>query len=246
MNNARLAHRPHALDIGPFQVESLRRDTLLQRMQGHLARREWAALFFANTNLVVQCAPFAPRFDDPALTLVNDGVGMDLAALARHRRRFTENLNGTDFVPLLLREAGRPLRVFLYGARPAVVVEAARVITHEHGGHTIVGCQSGYHDASLDVAALVREARPDLVLVALGNPLQERWILDHRDGLPGCLCIGVGALFDFMAGHATRAPGWVRRSRLEWLFRMAREPRRLWRRYTLDALKFFRISLARA
>jgi beta-1,4-glucosyltransferase len=104
-----------------------------------------------------------------------------------------------------------------------------------------VGALSGYGIDDAAVCQRIRDARPDVVLVALGNPLQERWILDHAKELPPALYVGVGALFDFLADRAVRAPIWVRKLRLEWLFRLMQEPGRLWKRYTVDVFRFFRI-----
>ena len=84
----------------------------------------------------------------------------------------------------------------------------------------------------------------DVVLVAFGNPAQETWILEHCDACDAPLMFGVGALLDFLSGNARRAPPWVRRLHLEWLYRLACEPRRLLRRYTWDLARFFRICLA--
>jgi beta-1,4-glucosyltransferase len=130
--------------------------------------------------------------------------------------------------------------VFLFGARPEVVQDASQAIEHRLG-QEVVGACSGYGADDNEVCAQIRAAQPDVVLVALGNPLQERWILDHAAKMPPALYVGVGALFDFLAQRAVRAPMWVRRLRLEWLFRLSREPGRLWKRYTVDAFRFFRI-----
>jgi beta-1,4-glucosyltransferase len=78
-----------------------------------------------------------------------------------------------------------------------------------------------------------------VVLVALGNPVQEEWILNHRQALDASILIGVGALFDFWAGDKPRAPRAIQKMRLEWLYRLALEPRRLLRRYSVDLLVFF-------
>jgi beta-1,4-glucosyltransferase len=234
---------PVTLRMGPFNVRSVVSQALLDDMHGRLARQEFAALFFANTNFVVNCAGFAQRLDDPRITIVNDGIGMDIAARLKHGVRFAENLNGTDFIPRLLRESPKPLRVFLYGGRPESVTEAARVI-EQRMSQTVVGRCAGYGTRSDDVCAQIREARPDVVLVALGNPLQERWILDNEAQLPPALYAGVGALFDFLSQRASRAPQWVRSMRLEWFYRLCAEPRRLWKRYSIDVLRFFRICLS--
>jgi beta-1,4-glucosyltransferase len=228
------------LEIGPFRVKSFGAQALMSQIYRRLALGRHTELFFANTNFVVTCKDFASRFDDPGITLVNDGIGMDLAARLVHGQRFQENLNGTDFIPELLRSSPLPLRVFLFGARPEVVQAASRAIERRFG-QEVVGICSGYGVDDEAVCARIRAARADVVLVALGNPLQERWILDHAKDMPPALYVGVGALFDFLAQRAVRAPGWVRRLRLEWLFRLTQEPGRLWKRYTIDAVRFFHI-----
>lgn len=231
---------PQTLRIGPFRVKSFGAQALSSQIYRQLALGRRTELFFANTNFVVTCKDFASRFNDPSITVVNDGIGMDLAARLMHGRRFQENLNGTDFIPRLLRGSPLPLRVFLFGARPEVVREASRAVEGRFG-QEVVGALSGYEIDDATVCERIRAAKPDVVLVALGNPLQERWILDHAQALPPALYVGVGALFDFLADRAVRAPTWMRKVRLEWLFRLAQEPRRLWKRYTIDAVKFFRI-----
>ncbi|HEY0820069.1 MAG TPA: WecB/TagA/CpsF family glycosyltransferase [Rhizobacter sp.] len=235
---------PQTLRIGPFRVKSFESQALASQLYRQLALGRRTELFFANTNFVVTCQDFANRFnDDPSITVVNDGIGMDLAAKLMHGKRFRENLNGTDFIPRLLGGSPLPLRIFLFGARPEVVREASRTVERRFG-HEVVGAMSGYGVEDELVCERIRTARPDVVLVALGNPLQERWILDHAKVLPPALYVGVGALFDFLAERAVRAPVWVRKLRLEWLFRLTQEPKRLWKRYTVDAFRFFRICRA--
>jgi N-acetylglucosaminyldiphosphoundecaprenol N-acetyl-beta-D-mannosaminyltransferase len=84
-----------------------------------------------------------------------------------------------------------------------------------------------------------------LLFVSLGCPKQEFWMAAHRDRLP-CVMLGVGAAFDYHAGTLSRAPAWMRRCGLEWLYRLLHEPRRLWRRYTLTNSVFLAKSLAEA
>ena len=91
--------------------------------------------------------------------------------------------------------------------------------------------------------ARVREARPDLLLVAFGAPKQEIWIHRHRAELGSAVAVGVGASLDFVAGTIPRAPRWVSRAGLEWLYRLVREPRRLWRRYLVEDPAFAGILL---
>jgi len=223
--------------IAGFPVLHTSAPELSARVLAALARGEQTLLFFANTNFIVQCAALRRQMHGPDVLIANDGIGMELAARLFHRRRFIDNLNGTDFIPPLLAEAKR--RVFLLGARPGVAdLAAARLV--EHYGVAVAGVRDGYAGTA-DPERLVGEINAsgaEIVLVAFGNPLQEQWILRHRDRLDARLLVGVGALFDFLSGEKSRAPALVRRLRLEWLYRLGLEPRRLARRYTLDIVRF--------
>jgi exopolysaccharide biosynthesis WecB/TagA/CpsF family protein len=112
----------------------------------------------------------------------------------------------------------------------------------------VVGSHHGYfnHEGEREVIRAIRKAAPVILLVGFGNPLQEQWIVRHQAELKVPFCIGVGAFIDFASGRARRVPGWARAARLEWLFRLIMEPRRLWRRYTLGNAQFlWRIFRAR-
>ncbi|MCC6919906.1 MAG: WecB/TagA/CpsF family glycosyltransferase [Alphaproteobacteria bacterium] len=219
-------------------------------IEARLARGERIKLAFLNahtSNLAAADDGFRTLLGD--FTVLNDGVGVDLASRVLHGERFPENLNGTDFTPRLLAESKRPLRLFLLGARPGVADEAAAALLRLAPQHTIAGTRHGYFAPSeaTAVAAEIAAAKPDVLLVALGNPGQERFIQAQFDRLGVPLAIGVGALFDFLAGRVSRAPGWVRGLRAEWLYRLWREPKRLWRRYVLGNFKFIsRLLWARA
>ena len=86
------------------------------------------------------------------------------------------------------------------------------------------------------VVERIRTSGAQMVFVGIGSPKQERWMADHRDKLPGVVMLSVGAAFDFHAGRVRQAPAWMRRSGLEWFFRLLMEPRRLWKRYILTQL----------
>ncbi len=165
-----------------------------------------------------------------ASLVLRDGVGVELAALAAGQR-LTSNFVGTDFVPYLLEHLAQPqVRAFLYGAAPGVAMQAGNALRDRCPAIQIAGVMHGYTDGAA-VVGHVRTARPDVLLVALGNPLQEQWIAAHLCELNARVAIGVGGLFDYLAGGVWRAPQWVRRLRGEWVFRLCVEPRRLWRRY---------------
>jgi beta-1,4-glucosyltransferase len=226
-----------SVELAGFSILPIARGPLAAYLLERVRVKEKTNLFFANTNLMVQCAGISQRFRHPDSLMVNDGIGLSIAAKIFRNRSFPENLNGTDFVPFLLKQADRPLRVFLYGATSTSNKKAAESVSGM--GHLVVGAIDGYQIISTEeLVSGMAATQPDVVLVALGNPRQEMWVLDHADTLPPALFIGVGALFDFLAGTVPRAPQWVQSMRLEWLFRLSREPRRLWKRYTLDIFRF--------
>jgi N-acetylglucosaminyldiphosphoundecaprenol N-acetyl-beta-D-mannosaminyltransferase len=146
------------------------------------------------------------------------------------------NLNGTDLVPQLCAEAAqRRLTVFLLGGLPGVAEQAAARLEVLAPTVRIVGIRHGFFEPAEEPALLdqINAARPDLLLVALGVPRQECWIAEHWEALDVGAALAVGALFDFLARRFKRAPRWMRRLGLEWVFRFLQEPRRLAKRYVL-------------
>jgi alpha-1,3-mannosyltransferase len=165
--------------------------------------------------------------------LLNDGIGLDLVSLIKYGERFGFNLNGTDFTPFYLKSTRHTYRIFLLGGRPGIAERAAAALKKIAPQHDYVGERDGYFsDAeNAEVVADIKARRANLVIVALGNPQQEIWIANNIDKVGASLAIGVGALFDFLADAIPRAPLWMRRAKLEWLYRLSLEPKRLWKRY---------------
>lgn len=160
-------------------------------------------------------------------------------------RPLKDKVSGSDlFIELCGRAAAEGLRVFLLGGGPGVAAKAAQALQARHPGLGIVGTHSpivGHGGTGPDddsVIAMVRQARPHLLFVGLGAPKQELWMARYRRRLGVPVCIGVGASFDFAAGTQTRAPRWMQHAGFEWLWRLAHEPRRLWKRYLVDDLPF--------
>jgi exopolysaccharide biosynthesis WecB/TagA/CpsF family protein len=162
-----------------------------------------------------------------------DGIGIDMAAKMIDGEAFAANLNGTDFVPALLTYIETPRRIGLLGAKPGVLAGAIASFRKHTPWHQFIPIADGYFDADELPVILQRlkEAEIDILLVAMGTPLQEKWIEQHINQDHARLVFGVGALFDFVSGTVARAPMWMRKMRCEWLYRLTREPTRLWRRY---------------
>lgn len=171
--------------------------------------------------------------------LLNDGSGINLANRVMYGQPFPENLNGTDFTPYFLDHCKHPLRIFLLGAAPAVLKRTVRYFDRRWPKHRIVGFQHGFFPEKDEekVFLKIKESNPSLVLVAMGNGLQEHWVEKLVPDV-ALSAWGVGALFDFLCGEVTRAPAWMRGLGIEWTYRLLQEPGRMWRRYLMGNPKF--------
>jgi alpha-1,3-mannosyltransferase len=228
------------IDILGIAVQSGDPAAVKEHIDDRIAEMMPSRIAFLNANLSNHAAR------DPELhkhlrsfLVLNDGVGIDLARQVIHGSKFCNNLNGTDFLPYLLDTTRHNLRLYLIGAQDRVIQKAADVITQRWPRHQVVGFHHGYfdHQDEPSILSAVREARPDVLLVAMGNPHQEIWIAQNVPDLCSC-AFGIGAWFDFLTGSVPRAPSWVRRARLEWIYRITREPRRLFGRYLVGGMTF--------
>ncbi len=203
-----------------------------------------SARFIAHANVhTVNLAVADPDYRavlDRAALVLNDGKGVMLAARLLGTR-FPADLNGNFFGPLLLRHAAkRGWPVFFFGAKPGVAERAAGRVVDELPDLQIAGVRHGYFSAGEGdlVAREIRATGAGLVMAGLGNPMQERWLDRHLETTGARLGIGVGAFFDFQAGEVQRAPLWMNRMGLEWVHRLAKEPKRMWRRYLVGNPQF--------
>jgi N-acetylglucosaminyldiphosphoundecaprenol N-acetyl-beta-D-mannosaminyltransferase len=164
-----------------------------------------------------------------------DGIGIVLAAkiLGFSLR---ERVTGIDLVWKLARVAGNNgYRIFFLGAADGVAERAAMILRNENPGLLVAGTYSGTPNPEDEdaICAVIKDAAPDILLVAYGPPKQDLWIARTKERLQVPLSIGVGGTFDFIAGILPRAPFWVRKLGLEWLFRLLRQPKRWKRQLTL-------------
>ncbi len=152
-------------------------------------------------------------------------------------------VTGSDMVPALAELCARNgFSVFLLGARSGVAARTGEILSQRFPGLKIAGTYSPPPAPLLEmdpaIVEQVRTAKPDLLLVAFGTPKQEKWIKMHLFNLQVPLSIGIGASFDFIVGEQKRAPLWMQKYGLEWLYRLSNEPQRLWKRYVLDMFYF--------
>jgi N-acetylglucosaminyldiphosphoundecaprenol N-acetyl-beta-D-mannosaminyltransferase len=183
--------------------------------------------------------------DDPALRAAVLGAdftvpdGQPLVwALKALGHDVGDRVYGPDLMDRACARAARTgLRFYLYGGRnQGALAQLARVLRLRYPGLRIVGGHAPPFRELTDpeeaaIAADIRRSGADVVWVGIGVPKQEKWMARMRRHLATPVFVGVGAAFDFHAGLIPQAPGWMQRAGLEWLFRLAHEPRRLWRRY---------------
>lgn len=175
-----------------------------------------------------------------------DGFGLLLVARWRGTP-FRGRVTGVELVARLAGAAAeRGWSLFLLGAAPGVAERAAAVLRRANPALRVAGCHAGspHPEDAPRIRALIAAARPDVLLVAYGHPAQELWIAANQPSLRVPVAIGVGGAFDYLAGVVPRAPSWMRRLGLEWLYRLARQPWR-WRRI-LVAVPLFLWAALRA
>jgi N-acetylglucosaminyldiphosphoundecaprenol N-acetyl-beta-D-mannosaminyltransferase len=188
---------------------------------------------------------------DPALRDIHNCAGlvtpdgMPLVWLSRLRGyRHVERVYGPDLMlACCAASVSKGYRHFLYGAGPGVAEHLGEGLQKQFPGLTVAGtCSPPFVEPTpaeeRGVVEQINSANPDIVWVGLSTPKQERWMARHVGSLCAPVLIGVGAAFDFNAGLKRQAPRWMQRAGLEWLFRLATEPRRLWRRYLTNNPRF--------
>lgn len=230
----------HERMIGALRIEVTSSEAAIARILAAVDAGEKLLVTFGNAhsaNLARKDDRFAAILRD--FLVLNDGIGVDLASKALFGSKFPDNLNGTDFTPALLAAAKGPLPVYLIGSAPGVAEAAATAIMKRLPHVRVAGLHHGFFENE-DEAGIARDIRASgarLVLAAMGQPRQEQWAKRNIDDLD-CPVLCVGALLDFLAERVPRAPGPIRRLRLEWAYRLVQEPRRLAGRYLVGNATF--------
>ena len=235
--------------FGTVLVDAVRLDDALLRIEQLVDSRKGGVVFTPNVDHVV-VAERDPRLraayarcdlslpDGQPLVWTSGLLGL----------RLPEKVSGSDVLrPLFALAARRKYRVYLLGAAPGVAEQAARKLQNEFGLE-VCGTDAphiGFLPEADEAAVVerVRHARPDLLLAFLGTPKAEVFLDRIRDRVRPAVGMSLGASLDFYVGHRRRAPRWMQRSGLEWLFRLLQEPGRLARRYLVDDVYFLVILL---
>jgi N-acetylglucosaminyldiphosphoundecaprenol N-acetyl-beta-D-mannosaminyltransferase len=239
------------IQIGQLPLDAVDLPGTLDAIGDLISARAGGTVFTPNVDHIVigeRDDRFREAYRRVSLSLV-DGTPV-LWAARLLGQALPEKVSGSDLVlPLMERAAQRGWRVFLLGGAEGSADIAAQRLKAQFPGLTIVGVDAPRVDLSsplaqrLAVAARVAETKPDLVLVAFGAPKQEIFCDEAFETLKPAVLVCVGAGIDFVAGIARRSPAWMSRWGLEWLFRLAQEPRRLAGRYLLRDPQFLLILL---
>ncbi len=207
--------------------------------------RERVRAHFCTVHSLVEAAgnsELTKVFNTAGLTFTD---GMPLVWVSRLRgARDAERVCGPDVLPALAeRGRARGLRHYFLGGAPGTPEGLAASLTNRFPGLVVAGTHSPpFRDLSAEeetaMVAEINQTKPDVVWIGLGSPKQEFWAATLADRLNAALILPVGAAFDFHSGRLRRAPKWMHRVGLEWLFRLTMEPRRLWRRYLVTNALF--------
>lgn len=220
----------YKVDILGVQVNSLTMAEAVDKADQFMEEKACVLIATANAEMIMRAThdkELQAILNDAAL-VVPDGAGTVWAA--HHLGHdMPERVAGFDLAQELMRIAPqRKRRVFFFGSAPGVAEKAKAKAEELYPGIEIVGVRNGFFTEKdePEIIAQIKEAKPDLLLAALGVPKQEKWLYKHKEELGVPVSIGVGGTLDVMAGVMKRAPLWMQKAKLEWLFRGMLQPKR--------------------
>jgi N-acetylglucosaminyldiphosphoundecaprenol N-acetyl-beta-D-mannosaminyltransferase len=225
------------------EIDALTMDRAIEELDGMVVRRAAEYVVFCTVSSLLSAQDDAHVAGAIGAASMVTPDGMPLVWLGKRAVDVpVERVYGPDFMRAVL-ERRPQLRHFLYGGGPGVAERVAQVLEDTYPGFRLAGTYSppmGLTPSEIDAegAKAIDDAQPDVVWVGIGHPKQELWMHTHSGRLSAGALAGVGAAFDFLAGTKREAPAWMKRAGLQWLHRLASEPRRLWRRYLLGNARF--------
>lgn len=179
--------------------------------------------------------------------IVCDSKIVNLAAKFVNKS-FEEVIPGSSFFPAYYEyhKDNKNVKVFLLGAAEGIAVKARENINKKVGREIIVGAHSpsfGFEKNAIEcerIVDIINQSNANVLLVGVGSPKQEKWIIKYKKAMPNIkVFMALGATIDFEAGNVKRAPILFQKMHCEWLYRLLKEPRRLWKRYLIDDMQFF-------
>ena len=166
---------------------------------------------------------------------IPDGIGIVMASIIKGGK-IKRRITGIDLMEkICYRASKKSYRVFLLGAKPGIAEKASKILVERYPGLIIAGIMDGYFKDDEEAVCGITNAKPDILFVAMGSPKQEYWITSNMEKLNVPLCMGIGGSLDVISGNVKRAPEIMRKSGLEWLYRLLKEPWRYKRMAVLPA-----------
>lgn len=231
------------------EYTNLEEADLLENVMRDVREHRGGYLVFLNVDVVMKIEedPDLAQAVSQADYTVADG--MPLIWISRlFRRPLKEKISGSDFVPRLCAAAARENKtVFLAGGREDVLLRATNNLKKEWPDLSVAGMYAppfGFENHPEEIEKMndcIRAAKPDILILCLGCPKQEKYIAQNREKYQAGMSICAGATVDFLAGEVKRCPPWMSRCGLEWFFRFLQEPRRLFKRYFIDDIQIVRL-----
>lgn len=230
------------VDILGVNVSSLTMDEAVLAAEAFMDSNKPHLIATANAEMIMRATQDAELKEilNTADLVVPDGAGTVWASNYLGVE-MPERVAGFDLAQAIFANApAKNRRIFFFGSAPGVAEKAKQKAENDYPGIQIVGTRDGFFTAEDEPAIInqIKEAKPDLLLAALGVPKQEKWLKTHMEELNCPLCIGVGGTFDVMAGVMKRAPLWMQKAKLEWLFRGMLQPKRIGRLMALPRFVF--------
>jgi N-acetylglucosaminyldiphosphoundecaprenol N-acetyl-beta-D-mannosaminyltransferase len=224
-------------------IDNLSMEETLQTVEGFIRTGQ------PHQHVVVNVDKLVKASRDPELRrIINDCALVNVDGMpvvwASHLlgKPLKERVAGVDLFEALMRRAGeKGWRVFLLGAREEVVSQVAATYARKYPRMVLAGYRNGYWKGELEEAQVVeqiRDARPDLLFVAISSPKKEQFLGRYQAEMKIPFAMGVGGTFDVAIGRVKRAPLWMQKSGLEWFYRFLQEPRRMFRRYFIEDMAF--------
>ncbi|WP_036165311.1 WecB/TagA/CpsF family glycosyltransferase [Massilia sp. 9096] len=232
-------------------IDNLSMEETLQTVEGCIRTGQ------PHQHVVVNVDKLVKASRDPELRRIINGCalvnvdGMPVVWASRLLGRpLKERVAGVDLFEALMRRAGeKGWRVFLLGAREEVVSQVAATYARKYPRLVLAGWRNGYWRGEAEEAQVVeqiRDARPDLLFVAISSPKKEQFLGRYQAEMKVPFAMGVGGTFDVAIGRVKRAPMWMQKSGLEWFYRFLQEPRRMFRRYFIEDMAFFWLFIKEA
>ena len=221
------------IPVNPYTM-----DEAVSKLTGDTLSQKINFVVTANAEIIMmaqQDAAYKKLLQEETDMILPDGAGTVWAGnyLGYH---IPERVAGYDLFLRLLEEAAkRKIPVFFFGGKPGVAEEAAEEGRRRWPGLQVAGCRNGYFSAAEETAIIneINGSGAAMLFAALGAPKQEKWLNHYAAELKPCLRMGIGGSFDVLAGKMQRAPKWMQDAKLEWLFRLMKQPSRIGRMMAL-------------